>query len=404
MIFVFWFCALVTAYVYAGYPALLALGVFARKRTGARADAAIPANDALPLVSVIVAAHNEEAAIETKILNVLASDYPRQQLEILIGSDGSSDRTEEIVRRYQSEGVGLVSFPSQQGKSAIQNGLVAHASGAILVFTDADCNFDPAALRIVVANFSDSAVGLVTAIPRYVNAGETNVTQNESLYLRYESWLRTEEGARGLLAMASGSLFALRRELWHPLDRNLGDDFELPLRTVLAGRRCIADPRLVSTTRLDQNSGESMFRLKARIVAKDFRALLSYRALLNPFRRGPVSLSLWSHKLLRWLVPCFLIGAAFSNLFLVRSSFYRATLAAQAAFYACAAVGALAGVIASARRTPAIFSVPFSFCLVNAAALAGVWRCLTGRTSGRWTPVRNKSAAVERASTFGNVR
>jgi cellulose synthase/poly-beta-1,6-N-acetylglucosamine synthase-like glycosyltransferase len=379
----------VAGYVYAGYPALLAAGIFGRKR-GSKKGARTKSESVGPLVSVIVAAHNEEAAIESKIQNVLASDYGRERIEILIGSDGSSDRTEEIVRRYQSAGVGLVSFPSQQGKSAIQNGLVALASGSILIFTDADCTFDSSAIRTIVEDFEDPKVGLVTAFPRYENEAETSVTRNEGLYLRYESWIRAEESQRGLLAMASGSLFALRRDLWKPLDRNLGDDFELPLRTVLAGRICIADSRVIATTQLSQSTAESMFRLKARIVGKDLRALLEYRSILNPLQLGAVALSLWSHKLLRWLVPCFLLAMFASNLFLVRGPIYRATLAVQAAFYLLAFAGALT----AGRRGGALLSLPYSFCLVNLAALVGIWRCITGRASGQWTPVRGESAPV----------
>jgi cellulose synthase/poly-beta-1,6-N-acetylglucosamine synthase-like glycosyltransferase len=388
LIFAFWICAAVVAYVYAGYPALLVAGVFGRKLS--TAPRTTVSRDALPLVSVIVAAHNEEAAIEAKILNVLESDYPRERIEILIGSDGSSDRTEEIVRRFEAEGVGLVSFPKQQGKSAIQNGLVALASGSILIFTDADCRFDSDAIRLIIDNFSESRIGLVTAFPRYANERETAVTQNESTYLRYESWIRAQESSRGLLAMASGSLFAIRREAWKPLDRNRGDDFELPLRTALAGKICVADPMIVATTRLSQNAAESMFRLKARIVSKDFRALMVYRAILNPARHGAVAPGLWSHKLLRWLVPCFLIALMASNLFLIHAPIYRATLAVQAAFYLLAAVGGITG----GRRGGALLNVPFSFCLVNLAALAGAWRCLIGRTSGSWTPVRGESASA----------
>ncbi len=377
------------AYVYAGYPGLLAAGIFGRKcvsNSGARRELAVAA----PLVSVIVAAHNEEAAIESKIQNVLASDYGRERIEILIGSDGSSDRTEDIVRRFEADGVGLVSFPSQQGKSAIQNGLVALASGSILIFTDADCAFDTDAIRTILEDFEDPAVGLVTAFPRYENKAQTSVTRNENLYLRYESWIRAQESARGLLAMASGSLFALRSELWKPLDRNLGDDFELPLRTALAGRRCIADRRLIARTELSQSSGESMFRLKARIVGKDLRALLAYRSILNPVRHGAVAMSLWSHKMLRWLVPCFLVALFVSNLFLFGGALYRAALAVQAGFYLLA----LAGALTSGRRGGVLLSLPYSFCLVNLAALVGIWRCIRGRTSGQWTPVRGESAPV----------
>lgn len=368
---------------------MLRLGVFGRRR-GEFRNAPPPWNATVPLVSVIVAAHNEESVIRAKIENVLASDYPREQLELLIGSDGSSDRTDQIVQQYAQEGVGLVSFPQQQGKSAIQNGLVALASGSTLVFTDADCAFEPAALRIIVETLSRPSVGLVSATPKYVNCADSAVTENEGVYLKYESWIRREESGRGLLAMASGSLFALRRESWQPLTRNLGDDFELPLRTALSGLKCIADPRLVATTRLSQSTPEAMFRLKARIVSKDLRALLAYRAILNPFRYGAMALSLWSHKLLRWLVPVFLLLMLAANLALLRSPVYQATLAGQAVFYALAAAGT---VVIPSRRIPLI-SIPFSFCLVNLAALVGVVRCVRGKTSGQWTPVRGESVSA----------
>ncbi len=395
MSLLFWISAFVIAYVYAGYPALLAAGAFGRRRK--LASPQVAGARGLPLVSVIVAAHNEEAVIERKIQNILACDYPAERLEVLIGSDGSSDRTEEIVRRYADKGVGLVSFPHQQGKSAIQNGLVAFASGSVLAFTDSDCEMEAHALRTIVARLEDATVGLVTAIPRYINEAESTVTRNESTYLRYESWIREQESARGVLAMASGSLFAIPREAWKPLQRNLGDDFELPLRTVLAGKRCVTDPQLRTITRLSQSSAGAMFGLKARIVSKDFRALLAYRAALNPLRHGAVALALWSHKLLRWLIPCFLIALFVASAGLARAPFYRLALIAQVAFYALAAAGAML----SARGRNSVLTVPFSFCLVNAAALAGLLRCVTGRASGAWTPVRSgpepESAASETA-------
>ncbi len=343
------------------------------------------ANNMLPMVSVIVAAHNEEAAIAAKIRNVLASDYPRERLELLIGSDGSSDRTEEIVRGHVSEGVGLISFPQQMGKSSIQNGLVAAASGEILVFSDADCEFDAAALRMLVRNFAGEEVGLVTAAPRYLNAAETAIARNESAYLRYESWIREEESRRGILAMASGSLFAMRRRLWRPLHRELGDDFELPLRVAQAGLRNVLERGAVTVTRLSQVDAAAMFRLKVRIVSKDFRALREYGALLNPFKYGATAVGLWSHKLLRWLVPYFLLEMLVSSAFLA-TPFYRAIFLLQVAFCAAASLGFLW----RGRALGFPWSVPASFCIVNLAAMLGVWKSLAGRSSGRWTPVRGQ--------------
>ena len=384
MLICFWVCVAIVGYVYAGYPLLLWMGVFGRRRVAQREEA-FAAGEMLPMVSVIVAAHNEEAAIAAKIRNVLGSDYPRERLELLIGSDGSSDRTEEIVRGYEGEGVGLISFPQQMGKSAIQNGLAAAACGEILVFSDADCEFEAGALRMLVRNFADEEVGLVTAAPLYLNEGETAITRNESAYLRYESWIREEESRRGMLAMASGALFALRRRLWRPLHRGMGDDFELPLRVALAGMRNVLERGAVTVTRLSQTDAAAMFRLKVRIVSKDFRALRGYGALLNPFKYGATAVGLWSHKLLRWLAPYFLLAMLVSSAFLV-GPFYRTIFLLQVTF--CAA--ALLGFLWRGRALGFPWSVPASFCIVNVAALVGTWMSLTGRSAGRWTPVRGQ--------------
>ena len=158
---VFCGCAAAIGWVYFGYPLVLGVGLLGGRKRFIRAGTT-------PLVSIIIPAHNEEAGIEAKLQNLLALDYPREEVEILVGSDGSSDRTQEIVERFAREGVGLISLPQHQGKSAIQNGLVAVASGEILVFTDADCILPAHALRCLIENFADPRVGLVTAHPKYI--------------------------------------------------------------------------------------------------------------------------------------------------------------------------------------------------------------------------------------------
>jgi len=385
VLILFCICAAVLLYVYFGYPALLVSGLLGRRKPLAQSPLA-----ALPLISVIVAARNEESVIEDKLRNLLASAYPGDKMEILVGSDGSSDRTDEIVRRFHGQGVGLLSFPEHIGKSAIQNGLVKLASGLILVFTDADCFFPPETLPLLISNFSDPRAGLVTARPLYENETETAVTRNEGLYLRYESFLRSEESARGILAMASGSLFAMRRSLWLPLAPDQGDDFALPLAVASAGFRNVLEPRAVAVTLLEQKQPDSMRRLKSRIIAKDLRGLLSRAALLNPFRHGALAAGLWSHKLLRWLVPFFLVALFVSNLFLLDRAVFRAAIVLQVAFYALAALGAAV----RNRSRFFLWSVPFSFCLVNLAALVGALQCLARRPAGQWTPVRRPSRAA----------
>jgi len=230
---IFWICAIVTAYVYTGYPALLASGILGRKRSARRGVLQ-------PSVSIIIPAHNEAQTIAEKLRNCAALQYPAELVEVLVGSDGSTDSTGNIVREHA--GVKLFESAAQMGKSSIQNEVVARSSGEILVFTDCDCFLNPDALTHVVENFADETVVLVTARPSHVNAEENDVTQNEGIYLRYESWIRGQESDRGLLAVASGSLFAVRRSLWTPLPANLGDDFLLPLRTVLQGRPTFWNP------------------------------------------------------------------------------------------------------------------------------------------------------------------
>ena len=383
MLILFCSCLFTIAFVYFGYPLLLGLRLLGRRQPIRRAQMQ-------PLVTFIVAAHNEESVIEDKLKNLLASEYPRDQIEILVGSDGSSDRTAQLVERYARDGVGLISFPQQQGKSAIQNQLVSAASGSILVFTDADSLIAPDALRSLLANFADSTVGLVTSHPHYVNKTETNVTQNECAYFRYEGWLRKRESECGLLALASGPLFAMRRSLWQPLDPNLGDDFLLPLRVATVGMRNVLEPNARVSMPLAQNRAGSMLRMKIRIVSKDLRALLAHRELLNPMRYGSFALGLWSHKMLRWFVPYFLAGLFVSNSFLLDRPTFRIALALQAAFY----VIALAGLALRNRDVPFPWSAPFSFCLVNWAALLGTLKCLSGKTSGQWNPVRKRSPAI----------
>lgn len=377
MLIVFWICAFVIFYVYLGYPLLLASGALGTRRLSRR-------QCVQPSLSILIPARNEGKVIGTKLRNLLTQNYPLEKLEILVGNDGSSDATAALASEFLPSGIQLVSSDESRGKSSTQNGLVERAQGEILVFTDADCMLPANALRTMMQHFTDPQVGLVTSCVRFQNQSETAIVENESLYWKYERWLRNQESDRGLLAMASGSLFAMRRTLWQPLDPNVGDDFVLPLSVAKAGFRNVLETRFSPTTILTQNQPGSMFRMKMRIISKDLRGLLRNASCLNPFHVGRVALSLWSHKLLRWAVPYFLIVLFLSNLLLTAHMLYAITLATQITFYSVSVLGLL--LRADRIRRP--LSPASSFCLVNLAALFGTLHCFTLQTAGRWKPVR----------------
>jgi len=370
------FAALIVL-IYIGYPVLLSLGLLGARRTISRQRIE-------PVVSIVVPAHNEEQALKQKIVNLLALEYPREKLEILIGSDGSTDNTEAIVRGFDGDGVRLIANEKQCGKSGIQNLAVAAAKGEILAFTDADCILAPDAIRKMVENFADIRVGLVTCSPAYSNDAENQISRNEGLYWRYENWIRAEESSRGLLTMASGSLFGMRQSLWKPLDPNVGDDFVLPIITALQGFRNVVDESVHAASRLTQTGSRSMFRMKMRIVSKDLRGLWVNRSILNPSQSGPLAIALWLHKLLRWLVPYFLLGLLVANLFLATRPLFFVALSLQAVFYTVALCCWLIG----EERAHAPWSIALFFCLVNGAALIGTLHFAAGKKMGVWRPVR----------------
>ncbi|HTV59532.1 MAG TPA: glycosyltransferase [Verrucomicrobiae bacterium] len=374
---VFWLCVATIAYVYFGYPALLSLGIL-----GPRRD--IIKSSRLPTISVIVPARNEEKTIVEKLKNLVSLDYPPDHIEILVGNDASTDQTASLVRKFANPAVRLLDFPLRQGKSAVQNALVAQSRGEVLAFTDADCLLPAESLSRLSESLGDPGVGLVTNCVMFTNQQVSAVAENEGLYWRYEKWLRLQESDRSMLAMASGSLFVMRRSLWRPLAHDLGDDFILPLEVIRAGFRNVLETRVAACTPLGQSDPRSMLQMKMRIISKDFRGLLRYRNCLNPLRSGRIALALFSHKLLRWGVPYFMFGAFVTNLLLLSRPVYFALFWLQGAFYLLAVVGFML----QSRKVRSPLSILSSLCLVNLAALLGTLSCLFRRQAGQWETVR----------------
>ncbi|MCJ7790947.1 MAG: glycosyltransferase family 2 protein [Dehalococcoidia bacterium] len=375
---ILWGLGIVVAYVYVGYPLLLAVLSIVKR------PAHIRQAEITPAVSLIIAAYNEEKVIAQKIENTLALDYPRENLEIIVVSDGSTDNTNGIVRRYEDQGVKLIALEKNRGKSAAENAGMAVATGEIVVFSDATGIYSHDALRNLVRPFADAEVGCVTGLVEYGNVGTTAASDGEGVYWRYEVFLRLLESSVGNLAMASGSILACRRSLAQSLDEAVGEDFVTPMNAGMQGFRTLFAPRAVSHE-LIAETDQSLLKTKVRIINKDLLGLFLCRSILNPFRYPLYAWGLISHKLLRWLVPYFLIALFVVNVLLLDHPLFQIIMALQIVFYVIALVGYLCQ---RKGKPPRILGLPFSFCLVNLAALVGVARFAMGKKAGRWVPVR----------------
>lgn len=373
---VFAFSALVTLYVYFGYPALIYVLARLRPRPIARADVT-------PSMTLVVPTYNEEGVVERKIRNALALDYPRDRLEVLILSDGCTDATCSIVRRFEDDVVRLIELP-RGGKAAALNRGASEARGEILVLTDANVDLAPDALRVIARAFADPEVGGVSGKKKYVvREGADTTEQGENLYWRWDQWQKTLESAIGSIFAADGTLYAVRRSLYVPIaDPAQADDIAISARVVLQGFRLVFDPEAVAYEDAPVEGADEL-RRKVRVTNHSVRALLNLGPAL--WTSGFYSVELLSHKLVRHLIPFFLIALLLASIWLSRSShLFRLLLALQALFY----LSALAGALLRHRRGGALvlLSVPYYFCLVNAAAFLGVLSIARGTRVREWSP------------------
>lgn len=383
---VFAACLLVTAYVYFGYPALLLAVSRMRPRP-------VRAGPVRPPVTVVVPAHNEAATIAEKVRNTLASDYPEGALEVLVASDGSTDGTVDLARSVGDPRVRVLELP-RRGKAFALNAAAAAARGEVLVFSDANCLLERGSLAALVEPLADPEVGGVCGRKRQrAPAGADATARGESLYWRYDTWLKSLESRIGSVFAADGVLYAVRRAAFVPVaDPALADDIAISARVPIAGLRLVHEPRAVAWEEAPAE-GLAELRRKVRVTNHSVRALLDLGPAL--LTRGFYSLELLSHKLLRHLVPFFLLAMLASHLVLAAASAaFAALLVPHVAFYALAAAGAALRARAAGRRR--LLSVPYYFCLVNAAALLGVLSIVRGRRLRAWSPRSGLDQEVSR--------
>jgi cellulose synthase/poly-beta-1,6-N-acetylglucosamine synthase-like glycosyltransferase len=371
----FWGLAGIVWYVYCGY--LLVLLTLLKK--GKKKQKQTSYSTA---VTLIIAAHNEEEVIGEKIENILSLDYPKDKLQIIVGSDASTDRTNEIVRSYSEKGIELYEQKERRGKSSALNHIVEKmAKGEIIVFNDATTLLEKDSIQKIVSYFSNDTIGAVTGKLIFKGSNDSTITKNHGLYWRYEEFLKESESRAGYLPFVSGSFYAIKRNLYTSVLPHLPDDSVSPLGVYKKGFGVLyAKDAVAYETGAGDASGE--FRIKARGVVRELSSIFHFHGLLNPFKYPILSLVLISHRLLRWSTPFFLIAIFFVNLTLFGTPVYRVFFWIQATFY----FFAVCGVIIKGRSR--FMSLPFYYCLVNAAALWGIIKFFMGQKQTIWKPER----------------
>jgi cellulose synthase/poly-beta-1,6-N-acetylglucosamine synthase-like glycosyltransferase len=387
---VFWAALLAIFHTYFFYPTILTI---VRVFRGSK----IHKRNITPSVSFIIAAYNEEKIIRVKLDNTLNLNYPRKKLEIIVASDCSTDRTDDIVREYQDRNVRLVTMDRRHGKTAARNQAVSQANGEILVFSDAPTMYKADAIRKLVTNFSDKKVGCVSGDVIYTKKTYSTASEGGALYWRYERWIKQMESDIGSIVGAAGCIYAIRKSLYLPYDemsdtsgvpmnkaRSLDDDFLTPLQLYARGYRSIVEPEAVAIEITSRGISDEL-RMRSRVITRGISGLFHMRTLLNPLRFGFYSFELISHKVFRWLVPVFMITALVSNCFLAEHHVYTAFLGCQLLFYVLAPLGYAVEKLQIRMKK---ILIPYYFCLVNFAVLVGILRYVLGKRDITWDPIR----------------
>jgi cellulose synthase/poly-beta-1,6-N-acetylglucosamine synthase-like glycosyltransferase len=378
----FLFCLVVVVYAYLAYPAIIwCLAHMFGQRHRPPADRA----EALPPISVLIVAYNEEAVLEARLLNALATDYPKEKLEIVVASDGSTDRTEAIVRKYERQGVRLLNYKVRRGKATVLNVAIKEVRGEIVILSDANTHTEPDAARKLVRWFRDPQMGVVCG--RLVLTDSHTGRNVDSLYWQYETFLKRSEGRLGALLGANGAIYAIRHSFYTPIPNDtLVDDLVIPLWARLtSGCAIVYDSEAVAHEETAPAIGHEFHR-RSRFGAGGWQCLGRLWPLMNP-SQGWIAFTFISHKCLRWLGPFFLIGMFVSNFFLCDKPLFQWLLFGQLSFYAVALLGAF---MPPPIRPLKALRLATMFAGMNLALLLGFWRWLHGSQHAAWKRTRRR--------------
>jgi poly-beta-1,6-N-acetyl-D-glucosamine synthase len=365
---IFWLSLTAILYTFVGYP--LVIYLLARWRPRKVAKKYIT-----PRVSVIIACLNEEKNIAARIDNLLESRYPRELLEIIVVSDGSTDATAERARQCGREQVRVFEYAGRRGKPTALNFGIEQASGEILVFTDARQSFEAGVIEELAANFADSGVGAVTGAYLMSDSKGSTVGEGVGFYWKYEELIRKSEALVGSVIGATGAIYAVRRQLWQPLPpETLLDDVYTPMRIALQGHRVVFEGRALAHDVMAKSAGREFSR-KVRTLMGNYQLCQLMPRLLLP--TSGLLLQFFSHKLMRLMAPIFMLLLLATNLLLVIETglsatvlFDQAILVGQLAFYLSVWFG---WILSKRNRRVRLFNVAYVFSVMNAAALVGLF-------------------------------
>lgn len=371
-------------YTYVGYPLLL-------KVAGRRGPGKVLRElEDWPRISITIPAYNEAAQIADTLESILRVDYPSDRRQILVVSDASDDGTDAIVRSFAGRGVELLRLEERGGKTAAENAAREHLTGDIIINTDASIRIRPNAVRALVRWFADPEIGVSTGRDVSTGHAEDDGNVGEAGYVGYEMWVRDLETRAGGIVGASGSLYAIRRELHqHLLPSALSRDFAAALVAREQGYRAVSVPEAVcEVPRTDSLRKE--YRRKVRTMVRGMETLYYKRNLLNPFRHGIFAWKLISHKLCRWLVPWATLAGLVGLLLLDLPT--ALDLLVWGGIALVAGLAAIGWVASEERSLPRVVSIPAFAASANIAALAASVRALRGELDPIWEPTRRPSS------------
>lgn len=385
---VFWISIFIVFYTFFGYGILLYFLV--KLRTILKGKRKTPNNGGnWPTVTLIVAAYNEEDFIVEKIKNTLALNYPVDKVSFIFVTDGSNDRTPELVAQYRQ--LKLVHNPARNGKIAAVHRAMGEVNSEITVFTDANTFLNKDALLNICRHYADRSVGAVSGEKRVHVEDSGDATAGEGFYWKYESKLKQWDSELYSVVGAAGELFSIRTELYEPVPSDtILDDFMISLLIAQRGYRIVYEPKAYATEGGSENVKEELKR-KIRIAAGGIQSILRLKKLMNPFRNFVLCFQYISHRVLRWTVTPFLMVVAlvlnYSIVYQGAPGIYTLLLGCQLLFYSLALLG---WILEKKQVRIKVLYIPYYFCMMNYAVVAGIRRYFAGSQSAVWEKAKRK--------------